>query len=264
MPSGIPLMSSLHLRSIQSQERLDTLERITRVPMLALALLMVPVLVAPELFTLSDGEARIFDTLDVSIWALFALEFVARVTVAPHRGRYIGQHWLDVLVVILPVLRPLRLIRSARAVFALRILRVGAAWTDSLIILRHAFRRRGLGYVLVSALVLLLVGSVLITVLEHNAPNATVHSIWDGIWWATATVTTVGYGDMYPVTVPGKVLAVLLMLVGIGFFSAITAIVAATMVETVRTTEQNQLDEVLNRLAHLESILQGRNDNERS
>jgi voltage-gated potassium channel len=231
--------------------------------MLFLALLMVPVLAVPELLPISSEQASLLDKLDLAIWVAFSIEFVAKVIVAPRRARYIREHWLDVLVVVLPALRPLRLVRSTRAIFALRILRVGAAWTDSLVILRNAFRRRGLGYLLLSALLLLAVGAVLITVLEHNAPNATIHSIWDGIWWATTTVTTVGYGDMYPVTVPGRMLAVILMLVGIGFFSAITAVVAAAMIETGQTSQEDKLVELLHRLTRLEAMLEGKREGER-
>ncbi len=89
-------------------------------------------------------------------------------------------------------------------------------------------------------------------------PTRALLSAWDGIWWAITTVTTVGYGDQYPVTAAGRLIAIAVMLVGIGFVAILTAAAAQDFMRAEReeTTElravHERLDEVLDKLAALE------------
>ena len=87
------------------------IERLTELPLLVLAFVMIPLLVGPFLWELSPAEESIFIALDTFIWALFAVDLLVKVTIAPHRLPYLRRHWLEVLIVVVPFFRPLRLIR---------------------------------------------------------------------------------------------------------------------------------------------------------
>ena len=104
-------------------ERLDRFEHMTELPLLVLALLIIPLLVAPVAFDLAARVERVVLALDWIIWGVFAAELAIRIYLTPRRLRYLRQHWFDVLIVVLPFLRPLRIVRSARALQALRVLR---------------------------------------------------------------------------------------------------------------------------------------------
>ncbi len=80
-----------------------------------LALLLIPILLVPELFDLGAETQAVFDALDYLIWGVFAADLLAKVAIAPARGRYLRTHWIDVVLVALPMLRPLRLARSPAA-----------------------------------------------------------------------------------------------------------------------------------------------------
>ena len=75
-----------------------------------------------------------------------------------------------------------------------------------------------------------------------------VAGVWDGVWWAVVTITTVGYGDKYPKTVAGRMIGIVVMLVGIGFLSVLTATIASHFVKTERSSETEEIIETLNRI----------------
>ena len=87
---------------------------------------------------------------------------------------------------------------------------------------------------------------------QHSASASEFGSLWDGVWWAVVTVTTVGYGDLYPTTVQGRLVGMVLMFVGIGFLSLLTAAVASRFVKEERSDEH---DELMERLGRIEADL---------
>jgi voltage-gated potassium channel len=134
-------------------------------------------------------------------------------------------------MIALPLLRPLQLLR----VFALaRVLQRSA--TRSLI-------GRVSVYVAGSARMAVALDAVAVLDAEEDSAEANIRSIGDALWWACTTVTTVGYGDRYPVTTQGRVIAVALMLVGIAFVGAMTASIAAWLVEQVREQDRAMFTE---------------------
>jgi voltage-gated potassium channel len=98
--------------------------------------------------------------------------------------------------------------------------------------------------------------AVLMFQIERNAPNANIKTLWDGIWWGAATVTTVGYGDKYPTTNLGRFLAILVMIVGVSLVGVITATVASWFVKAdVDDPKEIQFKRVLDRLESIEQKL---------
>ncbi len=208
-------MSRLHKPDISRREALLLrIERLTELPLMVLAFAMIPLLVGPLLWSLSPEEEAVFLTLDYFIWALFAVDMGIKVIIAPHRLAYLRKHWIEVMVVIIPFFRPLRLLRiflfGSRAWVGMRRL----VHVDFLLVY-------GIGLVIIAATV---VASV------EGGENASIQSFPDALWWAVVTITTVGYGDMVPITVAGRAVAFILMLGGIAFFSGVTANLASFMV----------------------------------
>lgn len=228
---------------------LGRLERWTEAPLTALALLLVPVLLAPALLPLSSAANRSLDAAAWAIWGCFAADLAAKLAVAPDRLGYLRRHWVDVLLVVVPVLRPLRGLRLLRLLWA-----AGAAARvfDGA---RRLLRRRGFGFVLLAAALVVFVAAGLALAAEQGAPEATIRTYPDALWWAVATVTTVGYGDRYPVTNAGQGVAVALMLLGIALFGAVTANLAAFFVEGQDEEMAARLVAVEERIGRMEGAL---------
>lgn len=167
-------------------------------------------------------------------WAAFAVDYVVRLVLAEQRGRWFVRHLPDLALVALPMLRPLRLLR--------------------LIILLAAFQRlagrtmrgRVLVYVVGSTIGLVYLCSLAMLEVERHDPASRIHSFGEAIWWAFATITTVGYGDITPVTFEGRLIAVVLMIGGVALLGTVTAALASWLVERVgvetREAVQDQAD----------------------
>ncbi len=212
-------------------EWLHKLERWTEWPLTFLAFALIPLLVAPYVLSLAPSTRETLDELDYVIWGVFAADLLAKLVIAPNRGRYLRGHWFDVILVILPMLRPLRIGRSARVLRLALASRAIAALARVLILGRALLVRHGFHYVLITAMLVIAGGGALAVVVERDAPDATIRTLPDGLWWAMTTATTVGYGDIYPKTAAGRGVAVVLMLLGISVFGALTANLAAFFVE---------------------------------
>ncbi|MDP9378631.1 MAG: potassium channel family protein [Chloroflexota bacterium] len=189
------------------------------------------------------------------IIALFAAELVVKVAVAENRLRYLRTHWLDVLIVVLPLLRPLRVLRILRL---LPILARGALG------LRRVMGPYHGGWVLLIGLGSVLLSAVLVTVFEHGA-DSTIKTFGDALWWAATTVTTVGYGDKFPVTPEGRAVAVFLMVIGIALFGMFTAAIAAYFVDRSAKPEDTiTLRDLMDKLDKLEARVEELQTQQRS
>jgi len=246
------------------QELLDRIERLTDIPLLILALAMVPLLLGPLILELPSALDQTFVALDWSIWAVFAADLMIKTYLAEFKLRYLRTHWFDVLIVVLPVLRPLRVMRAARVLRGARmtrllsLLRTGAFVSRFLATLREILSRHGFQYVIVVGLGVILACAASVTVFEQASDTSSIRNFGDAVWWAAATVTTVGYGDTIPTTAEGKAVGVLLMIVGVTFFGLLTANLASFFVERGQEPEGDKLDEVLRRLERLEAVLRER------
>jgi voltage-gated potassium channel Kch len=156
--------------------------------------------------------------LDIALTLIFLAEFSLRFWAAASRRAYLRGHWID-LIALLPAIREFRILRLARLARGVR------AFSGIYRALGHygpLARNRGLlGLFAVWAAVMVL-SSLGLYAAEHGV-NAAVDNPFDALWWGVSTLTTVGYGDVTPVTVEGRIAAMVLMLLGIGIFAAITA-----------------------------------------
>lgn len=166
----------------------------------------------------NSSTQLILDATQWVSWVAFAVDLCANILKAPNKALYLKKHPLEVAAVALPFLRPLRL---------LRFISFGAL----------VFEKVNLGKsvaisikVILTSLFLTYLAGIEITLAERGQPGATIQGVGDGFWWAITTLTTVGYGDIYPTTTQGRFIAVGLMVSGICVLGVISATVAAWFV----------------------------------
>ena len=166
------------------------IDRLTEMPMLVLALLYIPAFVIGYLPNASPSTRASAAFAENVIVAIFAAELVVKVAFAEGKLKYLRSHWLDVAIVLVPFLRPLRLFRVLRL---LPFLARGGAGMRRVMGPYHG------AYALLIGLASVLLSAVLMLVFERGG-DGSIKDFGDAIWWASTTVTTVGYGDTFPVT----------------------------------------------------------------
>ncbi|MFJ2741188.1 potassium channel family protein [Streptomyces sp. NPDC087440] len=191
-------------------------ERHTQTPLLVLALAFavayaVPI-VAPDA---PRGVHRACLWAEWAVWGAFALDYLVRLVLAPAKWLFVRSHPLDLIAVLLPLARPLRLLRLVST-----LLLVGRRARMSPQITLTA-------YVGGSVVGLLMFGSLAVLEVERDAPGGNIKTLGDAVWWSFTTMTTVGYGDHSPTTGLGRLIAVGLMLSGIALLGVVTANIAA-------------------------------------
>ena len=200
-------------------------------PLVGLGLLFLGVLILPLAEPLTKLEFRWLNAANVVIWAIFVVDYVARVYLSLDRRKWIRTHVLDLIVIAVPFLRPFRVLRLL-AILLSTTRRVGG------LVVRQVTL-----YVVGIAVIISMTSAVVVYNAERRAPGASIRTLGDAMWWALSTVTTVGYGDVYPVTVNGRLMAGLLMITGIALVGTITAAVASWFVNVVRRSETAEFEE---------------------
>ncbi len=209
------------------EARLERYERVSDWPLFGLAVVFLAVYAVDVLAEhLSPDWHETLRVIDYVIWALFALDYVIRISLASDHVRYWWRHLLDLLIIVLPVLRPLRMLRL---VILLRVLNRRVAAT---------LRGRILVYGMSSAVLLVFCGALAMLDAERNDADAQIRTFGDALWWAVTTILTIGYGDRVPVTTEGRFVAVGLMISGVLLFGAVTASFATWLVDRVRIEEE--------------------------
>jgi voltage-gated potassium channel len=218
--------------------------------MLVLAVVWLPVLVVPLVTELHGSVALTFASIDYFVWAAFVVEYAVKLYLAVDRRHFVTHHLLDLAMVAVPILRPLRLARILREI---RLDRVVLVLVGGLRRARKMLTHHGLHFVLLAVLCIIFAAAGLELVFErHSVGPTAIHNFGDAIWWAVVTVTTVGYGDKVPMTGGGKWVATALMFTGIGLVGALTATIASFFVQ-----EQHAADmaEVKTQLAEIRELL---------
>jgi voltage-gated potassium channel len=215
--------------------------RYTDVPLLILAIGSLPIL-ALELIRheLIDLDRTFLDVMNILVLVAFAVDYGVELALAGNRQSYVRHEWTSAVIVVtqalalIPALSAfgaLRVMRAGRALRAgvaiLRLVAVGgmAAREGRAIIVRHAA-----GFALGLAGFTWIMSAVLFTLVEDVGEGERIHSFFDALWWSLTTMTTVGYGDVYPVTAAGRIVGGFTMLVGISTFAIVTAKIAEFLV----------------------------------
>jgi voltage-gated potassium channel len=215
------------MNSDRSEYRLRSWEHATAYPLTALSLLFIAVYAWPILDpAMHPGWRRACEIVDLLIWLLFCAEYLIRLSLARQKRSFVRTHWFDLAVLILPVLRPLRALRLLNAFRVLN--RHAVKWT----------RGRLAVYVVATSVLIVLVGALAVLEAERGHAGSNIHTYPAALWWAVCTITTVGYGDLYPATVEGRMVAIALMIGGLGLIGFTTGSLASWIVDRVSDAER--------------------------
>lgn len=225
---------------MESDDRLPRWEARTAAPLSAAAILYLG-LYATDVMWLSmpDRIKALSSGLQLVLWGLFVADFLVRIAMSGRPVRYLWSHPLDVLTIILPAARALRALRVFAAIRVLLTrgsrMDVGKLW----------------GALAVAVATLAFIGALVVLEAERFDPSATIVTFPDALWWSIVTLTTVGYGDEYPVTATGQIAAAMMMIIGIGLLGTVTATVAAWFAGHFQAQEHDRHEELMEQIVQL-------------
>lgn len=182
--------------------------------------------------TLSPAERRLCNVVVWGTWALFTVDYVVEFRKSNNKRKWVVRHLLDFAAILLPMLRPLRLLRVVPMLRVLNRMTVAS------------LRGRVAAYIVSASLLVGFTASLTCLDVERNAPGSNIHTFGDAAWWTIATMTTVGYGDHFPVTTEGRFIGAALMISGIALLGTVTATLASWITEQVKRDDDVLLSEI--------------------
>jgi voltage-gated potassium channel len=226
--------------------------RVTYWPLVGASLLFIVAYSWQVIANLQGTAETVARSILLVTWAVFLIDYLVRFLLASPKRGWVRHHLFDLLVVVVPALKPLPLLQALTRVP--RRSSVGTA-------LRIRIAIYGAG----AAVVVIWMASLAMLDAERGKPGANIETIGDAVWWACVTITTVGYGDYYPVTGFGRTVAVGLMAVGVALVGVVTATFASWVLEiaAARTDDQDepatrgQVRDLTQRISELSSRLGG-------
>jgi voltage-gated potassium channel len=215
------------MTSPDSELALDRWERYTAFPLTGMAVAFLAVYAVPILQPQLPAPLKAgCEIANIVIWIMFGVDYLTRLALSSDRRLFLRTHLFDLVVLLLPLLRPLRALRLVTALLVLN--RRTERWT----------RGRLAIYVAATTGLLIVVAGLAILDAERAIPDANIQSYPEALWWAVVTITTVGYGDHFPITITGQLVALSLMIGGIGLIGFVTGSLASWIVERTTTTER--------------------------
>ncbi|MCI3244365.1 potassium channel family protein [Streptomyces spinosisporus] len=206
---------------MDDDSRVARWEQRTEVP---LAIASMVYLASYAVLVLAPGLHDVWRDLGLALlltaWALFGVDYAVRWRLSGQRLRFVRTHLLDTVVLVLPLLRPLRVVRLYEAVQR----RHGRP--------KLALHARVIVYAGLSTVLLGFTGALAVFQQERGAPDATMRTFGDAVWWTCATLATVGYGDIVPVTPLGRLIAVGMMGIGLALLGAVTGTFASWLLQS--------------------------------
>ena len=199
------------------------------IAVLVLSVYVLGALLAQTVFHVPGEVSLLLDRIDTFVCIIFLADFAIRFRRAPSKLAFMKWGWID-LISSIPAYDFLRWGRMVRIVRIIRILR---AFRSARHLVAFLYRRRSRGLaltVVLTAFVLVIFSSIAVLAFEDES-ESNIRTPFDAVWWAISTMTTVGYGDKVPVTVEGKIVAMILMVTGVGLFGVLTGLFARLFVE---------------------------------
>lgn len=220
-------------------QSLRTYEKYTGLP---LTVLSVVFLVAYSYSVLGPRDTAWHTTSDQvmnGIWVIYLFDYFTRFTLAQHKWEWFKHNLVDFFAVIVPLFRPLRALRAIKIITVM-----GKTATVTL-------RGKIFLYTLTTLALMVLVASLAILDAERIGGQADIDTFSEAVWWSFVTITTVGYGDLYPVTGTGKLVASFLMVGGVALIGVVTATISSWIVQTVSEREHEETESLHQQISAL-------------
>jgi voltage-gated potassium channel len=214
---------------------------LTDIPLSIAAAIFLTAYAWQVIANLQPPDDIITSTIIWIVWGIFVVDFVINLILAERRARWFFAHFYEFLMVVLPALRPLRLLRL---VTLLAVLERGAG---------RALRGRVVIYAAGASVTIVFIAALAELDVERNAIGSHIHTFGDAIWWACVTITSVGYGDIAPVTLIGRLVAIAVMIAGLALLGTVTATLASFFLDRVEDTTKEENDETQAAIATLTS-----------
>lgn len=186
---------------------------------------------------LPDGDRNFIFIVNFVVFFAFAIDYILKLVLTDSKPTYIRTQWVSLLIVIsqffalLPALGVLGVLRGVRAVRVLgviaRVIGIGTATKSSG---KEFFKKNAASVAFGIAGLTLITSAVAFTIVEDVGEGRRINSFFDALWWSAATITTVGYGDIYPATTAGRIIAVFTMVIGISTLAVVTARIAKFLI----------------------------------
>jgi len=193
---------------------------------------------------LSERGQTWVDRAVTAIWVAFLFDFAVRFVVAPSKGEFLRANWLGALSLALPFLRPLRILRAARAARSISLMRLLGGTNRGIRVLRQITRGRQVVYVAVLTCFVVLAGGVGARYFDRDRDGAPIQTIGDGLWWSAALVTTIN-SEKYAVSPEARVVAILMRVYAVSVFGLVTASIASYLIGTTAGSAVAEDDDAL-------------------
>jgi voltage-gated potassium channel len=222
------------MEALEISPRLATWRRRTDTPLLLLAVGSLPLLLLEMVSDrLNQTDQNFITAVNVAVFIAFAIDYLVEFCITHKRTTYVRTQLASLLIVIsqflalLPALGFLGILRGTRALriigTLIRVIGIGAASKEQG---RKFFKEKAASVAFGMAGFTTITSAVAFTIAEDVGDGRRVNSFFDALWWSAATITTVGYGDIYPVTAAGRIIAVFTMLIGVSTLAVVTARIA--------------------------------------
>jgi len=209
-----------------------------QVLIIILSIYVLGALFVDTVYVLPHETSHLLTILDDAICFVFIVDFIVRFSKASSKGAFLKWGWID-LVSSIPTFN---ILRAGRFIRLIRLLRILRAVRSTKMLVSHIFshRTRGTFAAVASISILLVIFSSIAILNVETDPTSNIKTAEDALWWAFTTITTVGYGDKYPVTTEGRIIAAVLMVAGVGLFGTFTGFVASWFMEGNKKHDEDQ------------------------
>ena len=209
---------------------------------IVLSLYVLIALAITSIFRLPEETMRLMDIIDNCICIVFIIDFIIGFVKADKKWKFMRWGWIDLISSISSI----SILRYGRLFRLIRLLRILRAFRSTEILVRYIFKSKIKGTMLsvgIITILLTIFSSISILSVE-NRPDSNIKTAEDAIWWTMTTITTVGYGDRYPVTTEGRLIGIVLMVSGVGLFGTYTAYIASLFIgEEKKENDDKDYDE---------------------
>jgi voltage-gated potassium channel len=200
----------------------DRIERVTKFPMTLLGVAWLVLAIVVLTTDVNGSTSKVLVGGLFLLWVILLAEYLVRLVVTPDTPGYVRRRWVEPATVAVPPLQVWHVVGIEK---------MGIVLHEAELRIESILKHHSLFRVLIAVVATLFIGAWLVLLFEEKTKGSNIHDYPDALWWAIVTVTTVGYGDRFPVTEGGRVVAVILMLVGIGLIGVLTATVASVFIK---------------------------------